>query len=73
MVLKSEKPKSILQRRASLSNSLQAGFDGVAVIGITWVLVIKYIGNFTPDYLIMLLLLLGILAVSYDNFAIYRS
>jgi putative colanic acid biosynthesis UDP-glucose lipid carrier transferase len=73
MVLRSEKPKSILQRRASLSNSLQAGFDGLAVIGITWVLVMKYIGSFTPDYLIMLLLLLGILAISYDNFAIYRS
>lgn len=73
MVLKSDKPKSILQRRASLSNFLQAGFDGAAVIGITWALVIKYIGNFTSDYLIMLLLFLGILAVSYDSFAVYRS
>jgi len=73
MVIKSEKPKSILQRRASLSNFLQAGFDGIAVIGITWALVTKYIGGFTPDYLTMLLLFLGILAVSYDSFAVYRS
>lgn len=65
--------RSILQRRGSASNAIQAGFDGIAVTSVTWWLVDYHIGFLTPAYVIMLLLLLGALAVVYDHYAIYRS
>lgn len=65
--------RSILQRRSSTSNSIQAGLDGIAVTGVSWWLVDYHIGFLTPAYVIMILLLLGALAVVYDHYAIYRS
>lgn len=65
--------RSILQRRGSASNAIQAGFDGIAVTSVMWWLVDYHIGFLTPAYVIMLLLLLGALAVVYDHYAIYRS
>lgn len=65
--------RSILQRRSSTSNTIQAGLDGLAVTGITWGLINYHIGYLTPAYVIMLLMLLGALAVVYDHYAIYRS
>ncbi|CAG0963420.1 undecaprenyl-phosphate galactose phosphotransferase [Methylophilaceae bacterium] len=73
MVHKAVISKRLLQRRGGLSNSIQPALDGAAVIGITWGLVVHYIGGFTPDYTILLLLLLGLLAMAYDKFGIYRS
>lgn len=65
--------RSILQRRSSTSNTIQAGLDGIAVTGIAWWLVDYHIGFLTPAYVILILLLLGGLAVVYDHYAIYRS
>lgn len=65
--------RSILQRRSSTSNTIQAGLDGVVVTGVAWWLIDYHIGFLTPAYVIMLLLLLGALAVVYDHYAIYRS
>lgn len=64
--------RSVLQRRNSLSNTLQTLLDGASVIAITCALVQYHIGSLTPDYVIMLLLLMGILAVVYDQFGVYR-
>ena len=65
--------RSILQRRSSTSNTIQAGLDGIAVTGVAWWLINYQIGYLTPAYVILLLLLLGALAVVYDHYAIYRS
>ncbi len=64
--------RSILQRRSSISNTIQAGLDGIAVTGVAWWLIVHQIGYLTQTYVILLLLLLGTLAVVYDHFAIYR-
>lgn len=55
---------------------MQQLLDGIAVIGVTWGLVqyhFFYIGGITSPYMVMLLILLGVLAITYDRFAIYRS
>ena len=65
--------RSILQRRSSTSNTIQAALDGVAVLGVSWWLIDYHIGVLTSAYVIMLLLLVGSLAVVYDHYAIYRS
>lgn len=73
MVLTPGGKRSVLQRRSSVSNTIQAGLDGLAVLGIGYWLIDANVGVLTPDYTIMLLLLMGALAVVYDQFAIYRS
>ena len=73
MISKSNGSRSILQRRSSTSNTLQAALDGFAVVGVSWWLIIQQIGFMSPLYVIMLLLLLGALAVVYDHYAIYRT
>lgn len=73
MTLQPGRRRSILQRRSSTSNTIQAALDGFAVLGISWWLINYHIGYLTPDYVIMLLLLVGSLAVVYDHYAIYRS
>lgn len=65
--------RSVLQRRSSITNTIQAALDGIAVIGITWGLIDHHIGVLSPDYTIMVLVLLGALAVIYDQYGIYRS
>ncbi len=66
--------KTLLQRRSSIGNMIQPALDAAAVIGITWGLVqLNIVGGLTTPYMIMLLVLLGIQAVIYDRFAIYRS
>lgn len=65
--------RSVLQRRSSLSNTVQAGLDGLAVILITIGLVHFRFGFMTTEYTIMLLLLMGIQAVVYDQFGVYRA
>lgn len=76
MAYKQTQSRTLLQRRSSVSNMIQQVLDGAAVIGITWSLVninANEVGGLTNPYMIMLLLLLGILAITYDRFAIYRS
>lgn len=65
--------RSVLQRRSNITNTIQAALDGLAVIGITWWLVDYHVGLLNSDYVIMLLVLVGALAVVYDYYAIYRS
>ncbi|MDZ3991748.1 undecaprenyl-phosphate glucose phosphotransferase [Pseudomonas sp. Teo4] len=73
MVFEPRSSRSLLQRRSSVSNAIQAGLDGIAVTGIAWYLIYIQFGFITSDYVIMLLLLIGALAVVYDHYAIYRS
>ncbi len=65
--------KTILRRRSSLSNIFQQILDGSVVIGTTWGLTTYYAGGFYSPYMSMLFLMLGIMALIYDKYAIYRS
>lgn len=67
------KPKAVLQRRSSVSNTIQAALDGIAVIGVALGLIKYNFGALTYEYTVLLLLLMGILAVVYDRYALYRS
>ncbi len=73
MIFEPRSSRSLLQRRSSISNAVQAALDGIAVTGVAWSLIYYHIGYMTPDYVIMVLLLLGALAIIYDHYAIYRS
>ncbi|PVZ42371.1 undecaprenyl-phosphate glucose phosphotransferase [Pseudomonas sp. CC120222-01a] len=73
MVFEPRSSRSLLQRRSSVSNAIQAGLDGIAVTSVAWFLIYDQFGYITSDYVIMLLLLIGALAVIYDHYAIYRS
>ncbi|MGV3627124.1 MAG: sugar transferase, partial [Betaproteobacteria bacterium] len=68
-----ERKRPVLQRRSSITNLFQAGLDGLTIIGVAYGLINYHIGTLTTNYLIMLLLLMGALAVTYDQFGIYRS
>lgn len=65
--------RSVLQRRGSFSNALQAGLDGVAVLAIAYVLIQRQIGVLSAHYTVMVMLLLAIMGLLYDRFAIYRT
>jgi putative colanic acid biosysnthesis UDP-glucose lipid carrier transferase len=76
MVYKQTYSKALLQRRSSLSQMSQQFLDSASVIGVTLALVTSnasQIGNKSSPYMVMLVILLGILAITYDKFAIYRS
>ena len=73
MISQTSRRRSILQRRSSTSNTLQAVLDGLAVTGVSWWLIVQQIGYLSPIYVIMLLMLLGALALVYDHYAIYRT
>ena len=72
MVIRS-KSRSVLQRRRSLINVLQPLLDGIAILGVAWFFIEYNIGYLTQDYVILLLVLLGLVSVMYDRFAIYRT
>ncbi|WP_020168546.1 undecaprenyl-phosphate glucose phosphotransferase [Methylotenera sp. 73s] len=72
MVIRS-KSRSVLQRRRSLINILQPLLDGVAILGVAWFFIQLNVGYLTQDYIILLLVLLGLVSVMYDRFAIYRT
>lgn len=65
--------RSVLQRRNSISNTLQPVLDGLAVLGVAYWLIDLHLGGLDTAYTILLLLLMGALAVAYDHYAIYRS
>ena len=68
--------RALLQRRSSLSQMSQQFLDCASVIGITLALTTYHASKITGQsnsYLVMLLILLGVLAITYDKFAIYRS
>jgi putative colanic acid biosynthesis UDP-glucose lipid carrier transferase len=64
--------KSVIKRRNTVANTLQAAIDGLALILVTGGLVWNQFGIITAQYAIMLLLLLGSLAVFFDRYGIYR-
>jgi len=66
-------PKSVLQRRTGIGTLLQPLIDGLIIIGIAWVSVQRNVGYLTQDYIIFILILLGLVSVMYDKYAIYRS
>ena len=72
MVIRS-KSRSVLQRRRSLINILQPLLDGVAILGVAWFFIEQNVGFLTQDYVILMLVLLGLVSVMYDRFAIYRT
>ncbi|MBT2972197.1 MAG: undecaprenyl-phosphate glucose phosphotransferase [Candidatus Thiodiazotropha sp. (ex Ctena orbiculata)] len=64
--------RSLLQRRNSLTTSLQAFLDGLAVVILIIALPLLFHGNLSSHYIILALALLGIMAVIYDRMNIYR-
>ena len=72
MVIRS-KSRSLLQRRSGLINVLQPLLDGLVIICIAWFLIQYNIGYLTQDYIIFLLMLMGIVSFMYDRYAIYRT
>lgn len=72
MVIQS-KPRPILQRRVGLINFLQPFLDGLAILLVAWFLIDANIGFLTQDYIIFLLVLLGMVSVAYDRYGIYRT
>ncbi len=72
MVIRS-KSRSVLQRRRSLINVLQPLLDGLAILSVAWFFVQLNVGFLTQDYVILMLVLLGLVSVMYDRFAIYRT
>jgi putative colanic acid biosysnthesis UDP-glucose lipid carrier transferase len=67
------KSKSVLQRRHGIVNILQPLLDGLAIIGVAGFFIHYNIGFLTQDYVILLLVLLGLVSVMYDRYAIYRT
>lgn len=65
--------RSVLQRRSNISNALQALLDGSAVLGIAYWLIERHLGFVSAHYTFMVVLLLGMLGLLYDQFALYRS
>ena len=52
---------------------LQPMIDGLIIIGIAWHYMQSVVGYVTQDYVIFVLLLLGLVSVMYDRYAIYRT
>lgn len=75
MAYRQTSSKTLLQRRSNMSQMLQQFLDSASVIGITLGLMQLHADNIgvTTPYIIMLLMLLGNMAITYDKFAIYRS
>ena len=75
MVYKQKYSKALLQRRSSITQILQQFLDSASVIAIALGLIKLHTNKIANDapYVIMLLILLGVLAITYDKFAIYRS
>ena len=72
MLKNQSRTRSLLQRRNSLSNAFQALLDGLLVIILTVSLSYIYQDALTTQYIILAITLLGLMAVVYDRFGIYR-
>lgn len=78
MAYRSQQSKTLLQRRSSVSNMFQQALDGMSIVGVSWALIHYHFTaiqtqSLTDFYLVMLFALLGVLAITYDRFGIYRS
>ena len=67
------KSRPVLQRRTGLVNIIQPLLDGIIIIGVAWFFIKLNIGFLTQDYIILLLVLMGLVSVTYDRYAIYRT
>jgi putative colanic acid biosynthesis UDP-glucose lipid carrier transferase len=72
-MLESAPKRSILQHPGSVSNLLQALLDGMIILGLFYFLVDRHIGGMTYEYTILLLLLIGVIGIAYDQMGIYRK
>lgn len=66
-------PRSVLQRRTGIGTLLQPLIDGLIIISVAWFAAQRNVGYLTQDYIIFILILLGLVSVMYDRYAIYRS
>jgi putative colanic acid biosynthesis UDP-glucose lipid carrier transferase len=64
--------RSLLQRRNSLTTTLQAFLDGMVVVILILTLPFSLKGELTSHYIILALALLGSMSVVYDRMNIYR-
>jgi len=72
MVIRSN-PRPVLQRRTGLVTLLQPLIDGLIIIVVAWFFIKLNIGYLTQDYVIFMLILLGLVSLTYDRYAIYRT
>ena len=73
MIVSNNASRSLLQRRDSVSHSLQTLLDGTAVLGLAYYLIDRQLGFISAEYTIFVLLLIGGMAVLYDHYGLYRS
>lgn len=73
MLLQSHKSKSLLQRRSNVSSSMQAMLDGLSVILIAWGLVAWHLDDLNTNYMLLIVVVLGLMSVLYDYFDVYRD
>jgi len=64
--------RSLLQRRNSLKTQFQTLFDGVVVVFLVVVLSLTLQKQLTMPYVVMTMILLGVMAITYDRFSVYR-
>lgn len=71
---RSRSSRSLTRGSHSLSTALRATLDGFGVVAITWIAtVIVNDGIFSYAYVLLLLVVLAIMAVAYDQFGVYRD
>lgn len=68
-----ETNRTIIRQRQGLTEALMALCDGLAVIVVSWTLIVAQLGVLTTEYALLMLLLLGTLAVVFDQEGIYRK
>jgi putative colanic acid biosysnthesis UDP-glucose lipid carrier transferase len=61
-----------MQRRSGVAD-IQAGLDGLVVVGLCHVLITRHIGVLSAQYTVFVFLLLCALGFFYDSFGIYRK
>lgn len=61
-----------IRRRSSIAD-MQAVLDGLVVVGLCYMLVLRHIGALTAQYSVFVFLLLCTLGLMYDVFGIYRG
>lgn len=64
---------SILQRRRSTSTTFQMALDVVAIVGVAYSLAQTNAGELTPEYAMLMFLVLAIQLIIYDRYGIYRK
>ena len=73
MVYYQKHKKPLFRRRSNLVKLLQAGLDVFGISGIFYALLLRRLGEVTPDETILLLILALIMLICYEYFGMYRS